>query len=196
MVMIAAIAIGFSLSLSQVKSLLRMMFPGEREYVYGVSGVLRNLPSALQIASFLTPLTWALTALRWRKPRPAIRRCLMDPGNFVCQFASAVLIMTWTAFLIITFAKGELIDSLLLRHELLLSNTYVSLETTMIACVIIIEWISVALFRRWPARIDWIDRMGLAIGACWIFQFIMFLSGKDERDTIMRIFADATFSMF
>lgn len=153
-----------------------------------VLGVLPNAlltPFPLLVAGTLTMLP-----LRLIRPRPRVRRLVLQPGTAACGAATIALII------VVLNLLAELFTFVLLRgntweafFEELPFWTFIFLRFASGAppaacCAIISAWTILALSHRGRSGNDWVDRAGRVIGILW---FITALSWWVQDVDIIRM---------
>jgi hypothetical protein len=101
--------------------------------------LLNSLPPV--VMTFLFSFTFVLLALRLLSPRPPAAELARQPGLWAC--AGAVL-------------GAALMIALGCYQPVILPGS------------VALAWLGLALSGRWRSEMSWIDRLGWAVGACWV----------------------------
>jgi hypothetical protein len=101
--------------------------------------LLNGLPPAA--LAFLFSYTFILLALRLLSPRPPAAELARQPGLWAC--AAAVL-----------------------GAALMIALGYY--QPVVLPASVALTWVGLALSGRWRSERSWIDRLGRAVGACWV----------------------------
>jgi hypothetical protein len=153
MILVAATAVGLALA----RAYFREYFLARpiREH-----GWLRwtIVAGSLQFIYFLPVLsswTVALVALRLRRPRPRLRSLALRPGWLAtCSAVTGLLLGALT--LVVKHQKGV---GGWLKVELFAYPIGVAVGA---------GWVNLLVCGRWRPEPEWIDRLGRAVGSCWI----------------------------
>jgi hypothetical protein len=97
-------------------------------------------------------LTLAVLPLQLRRSRLALSRVLTQPGVVACSIA------------ILQLAEGAMLASLAMTSP----RTFALALSPAIGISIAAAWLIVAFNGRWKSEAGWDDRIGRALGVCWI----------------------------
>jgi hypothetical protein len=122
-------------------------------------------PAWVQEIPYLFPYvaaaTFAVLALRLRRPRPRLRRLMCQPGTVACVAATLVMAVSGPvkhfSSLVATMRYPWP------RYSLILANWPAEIGLAVAAV-----WLTLALGGRWRPERSWIDFLGRLVGACWI----------------------------
>lgn len=171
MILVAATAIGFGVD--RIPNWI--VFPdlgtrgnaGSRAFTYS------QAISQIQLGSvpFLTAWTIAFPALRLRRPRPAIRRCLREPGMVACCGASVGVLVNalWVLVLTLAFYPDPTVDFFYRSND-------VKVYAVQVGFAVIGSWTGLVLIRGWTPIPCWIDRLGRVLGLLWISMIGIYLA--------------------
>ncbi len=155
---------------------------GRAFHYYVASRVSWTIPFAMTI-------TAALLILRFRSPRPSLRRIARQPGAVACAAALfAIMARMGEHILFYTFTYLTRPSSAVrlpsppfsrfeipswrqtwgaIIHDIMLE--YVPIGTTRcVAAAVIVAWVVLLASGRWRPEPSWIDRAGRLLGAYWI----------------------------
>jgi hypothetical protein len=155
MLLVAGTAIGIALAGLWGRE-LAMELPTFK--MAGWSTASRTRFAGYALASLL-PASLTVLALRLRSPRPRIRLLLRQPGAIACLSSTLALFGQALALPLDLRTMGSL------TSPLLVAAFY---WPTAVAAVVTTSWLVLALSRRWRARGDWVDQLGMVVGVCWI----------------------------
>jgi hypothetical protein len=103
-------------------------------------------------------ITLAFFAVRLRGEGPPLRRLARRPGTAACLAALPPVAMLAGAYIVVNAVPGRVLEfwyaMLLLAY----------LPGPAVAGT----WLTMAISGRWHASRDWVEGLGLLIGACWI----------------------------
>jgi len=107
---------------------------------------------------FLAAWTTAVLLLRFRRPRPRVRRALSQPGATACVAATVVNAVqaVWIGSLLA--AGSRFID---------LSSVFAG-YAQQVSFGVLAAWTVLAASGRWRNEPTWIDRAGRVMGVAWI----------------------------
>jgi hypothetical protein len=146
--------------------------------------VLKHVPSAVEFVSpCLLPWTLAILGLRLLRPRPSLRRILLQPGFVACCAASISIAMTVGGFLF-TFITETFVRALpsdlspddyreMLLNDLLFDLTLMWASPLRVTYAVATAWLLLALGKRCRPEPSWIDRAGRIIGILWIATYLI-----------------------
>jgi hypothetical protein len=130
---------------------------------------------------YLAALTVASLAMLLRRPRPPLRRLFRSPGAVACTVATAALVLVacWAASA--TAASRAIMFS---QNVRLLPNRggtgrggaisdpltgrLLVVYGDQVGFAVAGAWLSLMLAGRWRPERTWIDRLGRAVGWCWL----------------------------
>jgi hypothetical protein len=112
---------------------------------------------------FLAAWTVAFLAIRVRRPRPALRWCLREPGMVGCCAASVGLLVNALRVLVLAIAYSP--DPSVDHFR---GGNAIKAYAEQAGFAVIGSWVALALVRRWKPRPCWIDRIGRILGLLWI----------------------------
>ena len=150
MILVAAAAIGLVLARATIDHIF-WMSTGFRKYAGPISG-------------FLVGLTLAYVPIRLRRPRPALRRLVRQPGVTACF-----------AVLLVMALDGAVWVLYCLKHAYPLVQylpNYWRGNSEHIAPAVTAVWLGMLLSRRWRPESGWIDRLGRVIGFAWLLYLL------------------------
>jgi hypothetical protein len=153
MVLIAASAPGLSFTMrlgDDWIGCLRCIEPGllldEHHSILIWPEMARLLASTFRILMpYMVFWSFAVFALRWRRPCPALGDLARQPGVWACG-TSVLTLFAWNCFT----RDGAFPYPFIVPASVLLA------------------WLGLVLSRRWRSEASWIDRVGRAIGVCWL----------------------------
>jgi hypothetical protein len=117
-------------------------------------------------ACMLLPLALAVLILTARQPRRERRHAALGPGFVVC-----LLVMPASVLPITQFARNVLESSgFRVPFRYIYFELFHDLLTSM-GVMIIGAWFALLFVGRWRPRPTWTDRLGLVVGACWVFLY-------------------------
>ncbi len=133
-------------------------------------------------ASFSIPFACALTLavllLRFRRPRPGIRRLSRQPGLAAC-FAAAVPLIPSLVGLVGTAIVGGPTPTVFphgTEWDRWIGYAFI-LVPAYTGAAVLGAWSLLLISRRWRAEPSWIDRLGRALGLYWIALILLPLWG-------------------
>ncbi|HKI20416.1 MAG TPA: hypothetical protein VKA15_21180 [Isosphaeraceae bacterium] len=137
-------------------------------------------------AAFLAPPTFALLLLRFRRPRPPIRRCFRQPGAMACAAASMPLcleVLNHFLNLAIRFNTTRLTDDLATRYLLFAPRLADASLPGGIAFwmgessgwVVAGAYLALWAAGLWRSEPSWLDRTGRALAWVWIITALAFV---------------------
>jgi hypothetical protein len=112
----------------------------------------------------------SLFAMRWRRPRPSLRRLSRQPGFVASCVVVVFLVIGEVEYVTQVSLVG--VDSywgMGYVHDLsmvLMDGVRYSLGRN--GYVVAAAWLTLALGRRWQPEPSWIDRFGRVLGAAWL----------------------------
>jgi len=167
MILVAATAVGLSLISAggwyQLKNL------GGRA---NIRGWLRYLVLYMVAARSLLPIlscwTFAVLAIRLRRPRPSCRRLARQPGMIACLVPSAI-----TTLLVALFLIG---DSWLMPPDRNFIQNAVQASENYAPQAVLGAWVALLPGRRFRIEPGPIDRMGICLGVGWISICVPYLA--------------------
>jgi hypothetical protein len=123
---------------------------------------------------WLIALSWAMMAIRLRRPRPPMRRLWRQPG----ATASAMIVLTFV------LVASQVVARIMTMPRAYLANmhkpwnqsteSYLFLLSFDGSMLIAGAWATLALTRRMRREPGWIDGLGTAVGATWIIAKLVF----------------------
>lgn len=118
---------------------------------------------------FACPLTLAVLLLRFRRPRPGIRRLTRQPGLAACFTAAVTLIPSLVGLVGTALVRGQTPTRFPQTTEMerWISYAFI-LVPAYTGAAVLGAWGLLLVSRRWRAEPSWIDRLGRVIGAYWI----------------------------
>jgi hypothetical protein len=173
MILVAASAVGLSVFLWIVKSVLygplfvQMFAPPPQGWTTG-----QVLVRGVQWIGFALPFACAWTCtvpiLRMRAPRPRVRRGLSQPGVAAC--VASLVALVWASIALGgTLAVDRLAsDTLSADPRRWLFHFIVEELFAYVGLAVASTWAALLLAGRWRRSADWIDRFGRILGAFWI----------------------------
>lgn len=120
---------------------------------------------ARPITYFLLAWTLALIPLRLRRPRPPLRRLMVQPGMAACcavAIVTAIDAISWTIY-------GAQLDP---QHARQMLARYWRGHSQHPGPAVALTWLGLALSRRWRPEPGWLDRLGRAVGALWLLTLL------------------------
>ena len=142
------------------------------------SAVLRRLPTLLALGlPALVVFTAAILALRLRRPRPTLRRALLQPGASACVAALSVVAVEVASYVASTCHDRNSHGKLGQYLAYVWNNTGVVVEittqvlvrmSTPVGLAVMATWLVLALGGRWRREPSWVDRAGRLLGFCWL----------------------------
>jgi len=121
--------------------------------------------SILALLTLPLAVSWtaALTFIRLLGPRPPLSRVARQPGLAATGAATLALLFVGLHGIgvSLTFGWEAALELILLQGSFLLAMT--SPGPAVAAA-----WLVLAVTRRWKAERSWIDRLGRAVGVCWV----------------------------
>jgi len=151
MILVAAAAIGLALARATIDHAF-WMSSGPTKYAGPISG-------------FLVALTMAYIPIRLRRPRPALRRLMRQPGVTACS-----------AVLIVMAVDGGVWILYCLKHAYSLVQylpNYWRGNSEHIAPAVMAVWLGMLLSRTCRPEPGWIDRVWRAIGFAWLLYLLL-----------------------
>jgi hypothetical protein len=140
--------------------------------------ILRRLPTLLALGlPALVVFTAAILALRLQRPRPSLRRLLLQPGASACVAALAVVALEVAGFVVSTlhfnYSRGYLgkyIAHVWSNHGILVEITTLVLVPMprRVGLAVMATWLVLALAGRWRGEPSWVDRAGRFVGFAWL----------------------------
>ena len=122
---------------------------------------------ASNCALYLSPIPAAWTVatllLRFRSPRPPLRRLMRQPGAVAACAAAPGIAIGAAHYLL------ELHDAYSVHSAPFRDTTYA------LGWAVGASWIVLALSGRWRPERSWLDRLGLALGVYWVGMIALML---------------------
>lgn len=112
---------------------------------------------------FLAAWTVAFLVVRLRRPRPALRRCLREPGMVGCCAASVGVLVNALRVLVMAIAYSPERGT-----RFFYSGGAIKGYAEDAGFAVIGSWVGLALVRGWKPLPCWIDRLGRTLGLLWI----------------------------
>ena len=119
--------------------------------------------------------TFATAALRLRRPQPPWRRLGRQPRTVACVTATLVASITAAAVPVnVLIARTEsgvrwaTLSTWDPRDWLSTLLEYLGFLSPVIGLAVASAWLALAWNRRFRPEPDWIDRLGRALGCCWL----------------------------
>jgi hypothetical protein len=171
MLLVAATAVGFGVD--RIPGWI--LFPDlqERGNAASLAFNYSQAIGEIQVGSipFLTAWTIAFLVIRLRRPRPALRRCLREPGMVGCCVATVGILVNalWVLMLAIAYAPDPTADFFYRGGE-------VKVYALHVGFAVIGSWVGLVLVRGWTPIPCWIDRLGRVLGLLWISMIGIYLS--------------------
>jgi hypothetical protein len=152
MALIAATAVGLGVTRPYVEfQWVRVAIDGE----HWISRVAKTVET--MVPPTLATLTLADLVLRFRRPRPRLRRIFRQPGAVAAVAALAGIILgTLMVFNVATVLGWSEV------------NLPVGAGASLAWFGVAWAWLTLAVTRRWRPDRSWPDRAGRALGACWV----------------------------
>jgi hypothetical protein len=157
MALIAATAVGLFLfrltspEWSDIRATLGRSDRGMRRFT-----VLQDAGQA--VVPFLAAWTVALLLLRLRRPRPRLRRALLQPGAVACAAATVAIAVEATWILSLLAVGSRFVHP---------SSVFVG-YAQQVSFAVLGGWTALAAGGRWRSEPSWLDRAGRAAGGSWI----------------------------
>jgi hypothetical protein len=108
--------------------------------------------------ALLSCWTFAFILIRFRKPRPRVRRLFREPGIVACSAAAAALIVVAAVELALLLARNPWFQKEIIFTRISAHASFSALGGL----------VTLLLSGRWRAQKTWIDRLGRALGIGWI----------------------------
>lgn len=107
--------------------------------------------------------TAALTFIRLLGPRPSLSRVARQPGFAATGAATLALLFAGLQGIgvALTFGWQAALELIIVQGSFLL-------VMTSPGPAVAAAWLMLAVTRRWKAERSWIDRLGRAVGVCWL----------------------------
>jgi hypothetical protein len=123
---------------------------------------------AFWVCPFLLMWSAAVAVLAFVPPRPPVWRLVRRPGIAACvaviaAFAALTIALPGTLIAPTTFGGGPLA----VNWPAWRIAAFFALPRTA-ALAVIVSWLTLAQSARWRPESTWLDRLGRALGACWI----------------------------
>lgn len=138
------------------------------------TGPVRILPStfvtawAVQASPFLIVAPFALLAVRFRRPRPPLRRVFRQPGTVACL----AVVFSWVMSSLPLLLKVFLLTAL--RPSSPRYGVQIYLHSTLyMGSTVVLAWTVLALARAWRPEASWIDRAGRRLGVTFIVVWVV-----------------------
>jgi hypothetical protein len=109
-------------------------------------------------------LTVAALVVRLRRPRPARRRLMRQPGVVAC---GTVVVFAAIVQLVITFAylkRSPYNSSAFIDNWL---GVMIEIFPVAVGYAVLVAWANLAIAGRWRRDPGWIDGLGILVGAYW-----------------------------
>ncbi len=162
MILVAGVAVGLALNRDDPKLWDRLSSLPET-WAYSWLWFLL----AKSFALGLVPISLAYLVIRLRRPRPPLRRLILQPGTAACAavvIVTALDVVAWSIYW-----RGDPARLTRIIHR------YWNLYGDRPALAVAVTWLGLWLSRRWRPEPGWIDRLGQAIGMMWI---VLLLQGQ------------------
>jgi hypothetical protein len=142
------------------------------------AAILRRLPTLLALGlPALIAFTAAILALRLRRPRPLIRRALLQPGASACVAALSVVAVEVISYVASTCYDRNFHGKLGQYLAYVWRNHGFAVELTTqvfvpipryVGLAVMSTWLLLALAGRWRGEPSWVDRCGRLVGFAWL----------------------------
>ncbi|AGA28428.1 hypothetical protein [Singulisphaera acidiphila] len=121
---------------------------------------------------WLAPWTVALLLLRFRQPRPCLRRLVRQPG-FVADVAASLVLTVGVVAIVLVLVLRCLPTSRLVfwgasSWPLFFRCAFDLQLPTLMGAAVAVGWSMLCLGGRWRPERSWLDRLGRALGYCWV----------------------------
>jgi len=155
MILIIALGLGLALARPAITGIANIAGSDPHwrlQTVRGAIGLVRILNIVLLY--FLCFLLPAFLILRLRRPRPALRSLIYQPGFIACALPVFVVLASLPLGLIpFSTRAGQVIE--IVGQVLMVGAAPLA-------------WVLLILSRRWKPEPSWIDRLGRILGVLWI----------------------------
>jgi hypothetical protein len=175
MILVAALALGLALLRSawhnNFFSMNIMALAAGQKLPPGYVFLDRLTVSAWCVLPMLTLAVLIPTALR---PKPVRRDAIGGPGFVACLIAMLAPVLPLERFLSKKmgpngFGFGDLISNVVLYQHMV---PFLSTDIlVVVGSTIAAGWLALVLVGQWRPKPIWTDRLGCAIGACWVFLY-------------------------
>jgi hypothetical protein len=178
MALIAATAIGFYL----VRTYSLNVLDSDLTHYPFIPRILLTIWATI-LAVLPVPILWsiALFGLRLRRPRPALRRLVREPGFVATGAVTLVVAVRLAGFLVLiarTFGRttlGALYDVWAMSFfrgpidvATLYNSVYFASSAIGTSMAVAAAWLLLAVSGRWRSEPGWLDRLGRILGTFWI----------------------------
>jgi hypothetical protein len=178
MALIAATAIGFYL----VRTYSLNVLNRDLTHYSFIPRLLLTIWAAI-LAVLPVPILWsiALFGLRLRRPRPALRRLVREPGFVAAGAVTLVVAVRLAGFLVLiarTFGRttlGALYDVWAMSFfrgpigvATLYNSAYFASSAIGTSMAVAAVWLLLAASGRWRSEPGWLDGLGRVLGTFWI----------------------------
>ncbi len=171
MILVAAVAAG--IALTRFLCLENPYFdpsppgvPVPRPPGFGANGSTLNLVNRT-MTIWVATLSPTLLLIQLRRPRPVLSKVFRQPGTQACLATIAPTVLE-SVVLAFTALRGGLEAIHLLQSQFVYPNLSFSGGSSIIAL-----WSTMFLTRQWHPERSSIDRIGRALGVCWIVVFLI-----------------------
>ena len=119
----------------------------------------------------LAAWTVAFLAIRLRRPRPALRRCLREPGMVGCCAATAGILINvfYVLALALAYSPAPAVTFFYKGND-------VRVYAMEVGFTVIGTWVGLILVRGWRPIPCWIDRLGRALSLLWVSMIGVYLA--------------------
>jgi hypothetical protein len=132
--------------------------------------------TTLHLATLIMPMVamvaLALIPIRLVSPRPRFRHLARQPGLIAsCASGLAIALLGLQVVIMVLVACAVEGDAAVTWQEItawLLGEETVTLVTRSGGLAVLVSWMTLLLGRQWRAEPKWTDRLGRALGVCWI----------------------------
>ncbi len=101
------------------------------------------------------------------RPRPRLKRLLMQPGLVAAVAALSILTIEWALLVGSAWLDGRFDFMSPLRTNAFVANGVVLLAHHA-GWAVVVSWLTLVLIGRWHPERSWIDRWGRVLGCTWI----------------------------
>jgi hypothetical protein len=163
MILVASLSPGFTLLRLAAERGLFDRFSGQ-----GLPGRLFVVYLAVGGCSTLLSLTFAVLILAARRPRSSLREVARGPGVVACLVALASSALPLASFAVgVLTRRFQGVD----MAVAFISSVFGTLDS-IAGPMIIGAWMALALLGAWKPGRTWTDRVGCAVGVCFVFIYI------------------------
>ncbi|MFI5457030.1 MAG: hypothetical protein ACHRXM_16415 [Isosphaerales bacterium] len=169
MVLIAAVGVGFVLIREYLDNPLvrRVLWLVSHDWALSTLWRLGTVLSGM-LAPLAVALSLALWILRFRQPRPVLRRVFRQPGMVAC---SAAVIETSMFVLKALFSEYYLFQKAGMMPQL--THLWI-IRLPWNGEVVAVAWMLLWLSGSWRSEPSWIDRAGRVLGVYWVVSGVFF----------------------